>query len=541
MDNNCNKKVFLGERKVMSKSRISKAVVFGIICLFVGTSVTPSIIGEVSTREQANQEPQLASRISDGNSVICGYVNNNETGDPLENVEVEQTWHDSEGDSHWNNTYTDATGYYHLNTAAVDFQLYFTSDYFFREYSSWMSIGENEIFWYNISLIPVPPETVHFSGFITDNSSGEPIEGANIYLYWYDTEDHYWYNYTKSNVSGHYNLGAIPGETHIYVTCSNYFSHESEEYFTENGSIIWLNISLIPYPPVSAVVCGYITDAEIGDPIPGASVNLYSFTEDGQWNNHTYTDTIGFYRIGSIPGDINLHVYMQDYASSYSNDLVIHENDTIWVNLSMEYEPTETSLIKGYVVDNETHAAVRNAFVRFDWKDEIGHFYSQYTFTDQKGYYWIEAPEGTIQFMITANGYTNQQTPWFYLQDYTESWLNMSLSPEITLVFSKPQIGIYINNELRFSILSKVISRFFPRSKPLIIGPIDITVNITKSTMGCDRVEFYIDDIYQGADSDAPFTFYWSKIGFSTHLIRVIAYDNAGPCTIETMMVRKIL
>jgi len=525
----------------MLKSWGMKAVVCGIICLFVGTSVIPSINGDVLTREQAKQEHQLTSQMSDENSVICGYVDDIETGFPLENVEVEQSWEDSQGNYGWNYTLTDATGFYLFNTAAVDFRLYFTYEDYFREHSPMLSVGENEILWYNISMIPVPPLTVHFYGFITDNTSGEPIEGADINLNWYDTEGHYWYNDTESNSSGYYCIGGIPGTTYINVYNNNYYNYYSGECFTENNSLVWLNISLIPYPPVSAVVCGYITDAQNGDPIPDANVNLYCHNENGQWNNNTRTNTIGFYSVGSIQGIIDLSVYKQDYASTQSDNLDIKENETLWVNLTMDYQPTETSLIQGYVVDNETSSAVRNAFVRFDWKDSIGHFYSKYAFTDQKGYYWIKAPEGTIQFLITANGYTNKQTPWFDIDGYTERWLNRSLSPEITLMFSKPQPGIYINNELRFSILSKVISRFLPKSKPLIIGPLEITVNITKSTMGCDRVEFYIDNTYRWTDSKAPFTYYWNEKGFSKHVIRVIAYDNAGPCTIETITVRKIL
>jgi 5-hydroxyisourate hydrolase-like protein (transthyretin family) len=503
--------------------------------------VIPSINGDVLTREQAGQEHQLTSQMSDENSVICGYVDDIETGDPLANVDVEQNFEESEGNYGWNDTYTDATGFYQLNTAAVEFTLSFSVDDYFSEHTQWMSIGENEIFWYNISLIPTPPETVYFSGFITDNASGEPVDRAHISLYWYDNEGHYWHNQTETISSGYYCLGAIPGETYIYVYYDQYFSYNSEEYYTENNSFIWLNISLIPYPSDCAIICGYITDAELGDPIPNADVSLYCNTENGQWYNNTIANAIGFYSVGSIQGTIHLHAFRQDYESTQMYILDVNENDTLWVNLTMNYKPTETSLVQGYVVDNETSSVVRNAFVRFDWKDEIGHFYSKYTFTDQKGYYWIKAPEGTIQFLITANGYTNQQTPWFDIDGYTERWLNTSLSPEITLMFSKPQPGIYINNELRFPILSKVLSRFFPKSKPLIIGPLEITVNITKSTMGCDRVEFYIDNTYRWTDSQAPFTYDWNQKGFFNHVIRVIAYDNAGPCTIETITVRKIL
>ena len=511
-----------------------------IIVLCVSTSIVPGINGGEWTTRPAEDQYQL-TQTSDENSIICGYVYDVSTNNPLQNVDVEQYWQDMEGNNGYNFTQTNAAGFYRFSTAAVDFRLYFDHEDYFSEHSPMMSIGENEIIWYNISLIPVPPQTVHFCGFITDNTSGEPIEGADINLNWQDTEGHYWSNHTMSNTSGFYYIGAIPGRTHLYVYHDDYFSYNSQEYITQNNSTIWLNISLIPFPPVSAVVCGYITDAQNGDPIPNANIDLYCETSHGSWYNYTYTNDIGFYSVGTISGNIYLSVHKNGYSSPPSVHFDINENETLWINLTMEFQPTETSLIKGYVIDNETYSAVRNAFVRFDWKDQIGHFYSKYTFTDQKGYYSIKAPKGTIQFLITANGYTNQQTSWFNIDDNTELWLNKTLSPEITIKITKPHPGIYIVNKLMFPILTKFISRFLPKFKPLIIGPIEITVNITKSTMGCNRVDFYIDNKYMGTDTKAPFTYYWKAISFSKHVIRVIAYDNAGPCTIETMTVRKIL
>jgi 5-hydroxyisourate hydrolase-like protein (transthyretin family) len=531
----------MGGTNKMKRNLISKVVVFGMIALCMSVSVVSGTNGSIWTISPGEEEYQYTSQISDENSMICGYVNDRDSGVPLANVDVEQDWWDSQGHYGWNSTQTNATGFYYFNTAAVDFQLYFTNEDYFREYSSTMSIGEHEILWYNISMIPIPPETVYFYGVITDNSSGEPVEGADIDIYWYDTEGHSWNNDTQSNSSGYYCLGAIPGETYITVYYDNYFRFYSEELFTENDSLIWYNISLIPFPSVSAIVCGYITDAQTGDPIPDASVNLHCYVEHGYFSNYTHTNGIGFYSLGTIPGSVDLYVYKLDYASSYSDNHLITEDETLWMNLTLEYEPMETSLLKGYVVDSETSSVVRNAFIRYDWKDDVGHFSSDYTFSDQKGFYSIPAPKGTIQLMITANGYTNQQSSWFDIDEYTELWFNTTLTPEITLKITKPQPGVYINNESRFPMLSKFISRFLPGFPPLIIGPIEITVNITRSTMGCNRVEFYIDHKYMWTDVEAPFTYYWRAIGFSKHVIKVIAYDNAGPCTIETLTVRKII
>jgi 5-hydroxyisourate hydrolase-like protein (transthyretin family) len=523
----------------MTKSQVRNLVVCVILCVCVVTSVLPSIPGYVFTREQTEEAPQAPCQMRSENSVICGYVHDNATGNPLANVDVELDWENSQGNHGYNHTETDATGFYHFHTAAVDFGLYFHHENYFPKYSSWMTIGNNETCWYNVSLIPVPPQTVHFSGFITDNVSGEPIEGAEILAYWSDPQGNYWENTTWSNSSGYYYIGTLPGRNQIIVDHSNYFSYYIE-VFTENNTLIWLNISLIPYPPISAVVCGYITDAELGIPLPEARVHLFCDTEYGQFYNYTSTDETGFYRIGTIPGMTIIMVMKPDYTWSWSQNFNVSENETWWMNLTMTFNPSETSIVKGYVVDSETRAAVRNAFVRLHWKDDVGHSYSKNTVTDQKGYYWVKAPKGTVRCLFSVTGYSTLQTAWRTLNDTTDLWVNASLSPEITLEFSKPQPGVYINNESMFPMLSKVLSRFFPKSKPLIIGPLEIVVNITKSTLGCNRVEFYIDGSYRGTDSEAPFTYYWDEKGLFTHEIRVVAYDNAGPCRIETVTVWKI-
>ncbi len=78
---------------------------------------------------------------------------------------------------------------------------------------------------------------------------------------------------------------------------------------------------------------------------------------------------------------------------------------------------------------------------------------------------------------------------------------------------------------------------------PLIIGPLEITVNITTSTLGCNRVEFYIDStsiVGLIRKSRLPITGIQTGVLKQKHEIQVIAYDNAGPCTIETITVRKV-
>jgi hypothetical protein len=525
----------------MSKHLLIKTVVCAILCLLLGPYVIPNIQGDGPDKRQSIDDHPISIQMSGENSIVEGYVTDHMAGYPLGNVNVTLEWQDSDGYQGSDSTQTDAIGFYLFHTTAVDVCLYFDCEDYFPEHSFWMNIGENGLLWFNISMVLIPEQNVFIQGYIIDNTSAAPIAGAEILLFWNDNDEHWLEKNTQSNLSGYYCFWTLPGRNQIVADLLHYYFSYGKEIFIENISILWLNISLIPYPPDTAVVYGYITDAELGDPISDVSVNVYCDAELGQFYNYTYSNENGFYSIGTIPGNLGVMAFKTHYLRSWSTNYDIIDNETLCVNLTMTFYPKENSRVKGYVVDNDTRAAVRNAFIRYDWKDEVGHFYSKSVLTDQKGYYSIIVPEGALQLTITRNGYTNQQTSWFFVGEDTDNWLNTTLTPEISVEFIKPHPGIYINNEARFLFLSRLWSRIFPNSIPLIIGPLDITVNITKSTLGCNRVEFYIDNKYLGTDTEEPFTYYWNEKGLSKHTIQVIAYDNAGPCTIETIMVRKLL
>ena len=73
-----------------------------------------------------------------------------------------------------------------------------------------------------------------------------------------------------------------------------------------------------------------------------------------------------------------------------------------------------------------------------------------------------------------------------------------------------------------------------PSLRTIIFGGIMIEVNATDNQSGINRVEFYIDGVLKGNDTNASYTYNWDqekmRIRFSKHkhVIKVIAYDNAG-------------
>jgi hypothetical protein len=133
---------------------------------------------------------------TDENSIVCGYVIDQETSLPIENAEVDLNWRDNQGNYDWNYTYTTATGFYSMNVAAGEISLYvYASGYLYDE-TDWNEIAEYETMWVNFSLYPVPPENSVVCGYVQDSDTSLPIEFAGINLNWRDDQGHNLYNYS---------------------------------------------------------------------------------------------------------------------------------------------------------------------------------------------------------------------------------------------------------------------------------------------------------------------------------------------------------
>lgn len=474
------------------------------------------------------------SSLGSNTSLVCGYVTDNETGAGIQNVHIHFRWFDHEGHSGERTMYSDAFGFYSFDTSAVDFSLFMHAPDYISKTTPTMSIGEDTLLWFNVSLTPFPPATVLFQGYVHDQDSGAPLVGANVYVNWQSPEGYSWSNSTLTNSTGYYLVGCIAGTTWVDAYMEDYFSYYSDVYSTTEGDIVWLNISLVPYPLANASVCGYVRDSQTGDPIRNANINVDCETPYGYWDNSTRSDDTGFYSIGVLSGQVGLDCYAINYDSIYS-DFVVDENETIWINISLDYNPeSPSSQVEGHVVDAVTYGAIRGAFVCYSWKDDVGHFWSDSTCSDQTGHYWFEVPSGFVQIVITGNAYGTVIRPWFEIEQNESFWWNTSLTPTIQVSVLKPLPGLYVFGH-RVPILSLLWSQ------PLVIGPITVQVNVSNASLGCNRVDFYIDGQYVGSDTEYPYAYNWTQRSLRSHLVRVVAYDNAGPCAISSFVARKFL
>jgi len=76
------------------------------------------------------------------------------------------------------------------------------------------------------------------------------------------------------------------------------------------------------------------------------------------------------------------------------------------------------------------------------------------------------------------------------------------------------------------------------RSRAIVMGKITVTVNATDATSGVDRVEFFVDGTSKSVDSSKPYEWEWDEKTFTSHVLKVVAYDNAGNSVYEELDVK---
>ena len=281
------------------------------------------------------------------NSVVCGYATDETTDNPIENADVLLVMVDDQGHEDWNYSRTDSFGYYSMNIAAGMLVLYIYADGYYSECAGYYDIIEYETLQIDIALYPKSPENSVVHGYVTDEETGDPIEGAYVNLDWQDDQGHYYGNYTYTDSSGYYRMNVAAGRIDLYARADGYYSEHTDNYDIGEYETLQIDIALYPKPPENSVVHGYVTDEETGDPIEDAYVNLDWQDDQGHYDcNYTYTDSSGYYRMNVAAGRIDLYASADGYYSEYTDNYDIGEYETLWINMSMERELTEVEIIK---------------------------------------------------------------------------------------------------------------------------------------------------------------------------------------------------
>ena len=110
-----------------------------------------------------------------------------------------------------------------------------------------------------------------------------------------------------------------------------------------------------------------------------------------------------------------------------------------------------------------------------------------------------------------------------------DAWLvKIGYVPIVTI--NKPKNGLYFMN-------------FFIRPYlfrgPLIIGPIDVEVEVVDHKYEIEKVEFYVNDELMAIETSEPYILRWDEMAFGRYEVKVVAYNSNGYTGVDEIRVWK--
>ncbi len=235
------------------------------------------------------------------NATICGFIKDEETDDPIEDVIVNVEWGHQQN-RYWNETFSDSTGFYTINIASGDIELEFESSNYLPFNTDEYKIDDFEKLWINVSMIPSPVETSKLCGYVTDSSNNEPVSNAYVYLELHHLEGHRIENETSTDSNGFYSMNIPAGETYLYIYAYDYYQESTPRNDADENDILWVNVSLDEdiialdiEKPLNAI---YLNNQRI---IPNSkcvifgSIDIVAYAHDFWYRTRTDVDKVEFY------------------------------------------------------------------------------------------------------------------------------------------------------------------------------------------------------------------------------------------------------
>ena len=265
----------------------------------------------------------------------------------------------------------------------------------------------------------------------TSNTESKPVMGAEVNIEWANNGYNKG-NFTFSGTTGYYEINTAEGT--IDITAGYVHIQETEILYVENSSntftidtspyTYWENITLSAFPENTATITGHIYDKNTNNPLHG-NISIFCTNTYFMGSNTTICNNNGSYTIHLPSGEVTITASAIGYHPEDQTISIGKETKTI--NFFLEPEPPETSLLKGYITNKETHWGISHASVLMT---RVNTNYLNYTLTDTTGYYECTLPSGNFSIITMSDEYfTNLNFISIRLNTSETKWLNMSLVP----------------------------------------------------------------------------------------------------------------
>ncbi|MCU0852444.1 MAG: carboxypeptidase regulatory-like domain-containing protein [Thermoplasmata archaeon] len=222
-----------------------------------------------------------------------------------------------------------------------------------------------------------------------------------------------------SDATGAYNLTVIGGLEYMVLAFHGDHLVTYGSTSVEPAETSTLDLVMTPLAPAVAdvVIKGYLTD-ELGNPVTVGSVLGFVLDPMGEmgmpyYGNTTTPDGLGFYTVNVTASPAGGGVGAMDVPgypfTSNETESPFVSGETYWINLTMSLATyADDATLHGIVTDRDTDLPIENAMVIYEsWNETTDRGYSNFTFTDATGYYFINVTNGSwARVYITATDYS---------------------------------------------------------------------------------------------------------------------------------------
>ncbi len=340
-------------------------------------------------------------------SRVTGFIANSETGEPVNNANIELSGTDAQFQSDFRSVRSDPTGYYEIPARPGEYRMrIFMQGYYTTEMGVYIE-EPNSTLQINIGLDPPLPALVSIGGTVK-SEGGTPVPDAHIVI---AGTDEMGSDYSTSFISdsyGEYGGMIRPGSYSIQAIHPAYYPSNVTSFpapSTNLSEIKWQNFTLAPSSPENCLICGIVKDATSTFPINRVQVQFTGTDVQGMYySNYSFTDSYGYFEVNTRPGNYQVIAKKGDsYYDSQTTTLAVPQGETVWHNMSLTPIGARTSVIKGIVKIEGTNEAVVGAYVVAEGEDAAGKACSASAYSDSNGYFQLRVRGGSYALRIWEN------------------------------------------------------------------------------------------------------------------------------------------
>lgn len=265
------------------------------------------------------------------------------------------------------------------------------------------------------------------------------------------------------------------------------------------------NSPLVFYPTADNSIHQHSPDNNYGTSGSLLVSNRYGYTSDYE------ADALLKFDLSLIPSgttissaSLKLYYYRYDDTNPVGRAISCYKITTDWDEYSSTWHnrPSHTSAVTSYA----TLPSHTGCWITWDVTSDVQDFVNG---TKTNYGWWIMDENYWGTYNIPQQYYKSRESGVSF-KPYLEVEID---SPSISLI--EPRGHLYFGDR-------EIIS--LPGDKTIVLGAITVKAQ-TASELGIEKVEFYVDNELKETLTEEPYQWLWDETAFSTHTIKVTAYD----------------